>query len=114
MVDGKEHRTDTKGSLVPITLVKPRDLLQDETTRKIMGYAIALSEQASRFKAHVAEDISLFEEILALEYEAKIGGPKGNKTIMPMTVFSGSQSAPQINTSSGPSCRLPRAWSTNA
>ncbi|MEP0154865.1 DUF3164 family protein [Pseudophaeobacter sp.] len=82
MVDGKEHRTDTKGSLVPIALVKPRDLLQDETTRKIIGYAIALSEQVSRFKAHVAEDISLFEEILALEYEARIGGPKGNKTIM--------------------------------
>jgi len=82
LVEGKEHRTDAKGSLVPIALVKPRDLLQDEIARKIMGYAIALSEQITRFKAHVAEDIQVFEEVLALEYDAKIGGPKGNKSLM--------------------------------
>ncbi len=82
MVDGKEHRTDAKGSLVPIALVKPRDLLQDEIARKIIGYAVALSEQITRFKAHVADDIRVFEEVLALEYNAKIGGPKGNKSLM--------------------------------
>ncbi|KPD10885.1 DUF3164 family protein [Phaeobacter sp. 11ANDIMAR09] len=82
MVNGKKHHTDTRGALVPANMVKSRDLLQDETARKIIGHAIALSEQVSRFKAHVAEDISLFEEILAMDYGATIGGPKGNKTIL--------------------------------
>jgi hypothetical protein len=56
--------------------------LQDELVRKIMGYAMALSDQVARFKAHTFDDISSFEALLDQEYGATVGGPKGNKTLM--------------------------------
>lgn len=79
---GTPHMRDAKGALVPLTMVKPQDQLQDEVVRKIMGYAIALSEQVARFKAHTFDDIGSFEALLAQEYDATIGGQKGNKTLM--------------------------------
>jgi hypothetical protein len=82
LVDGQPHLRDSKGGLVPVALVKPQDQLQDELVRKIMGYAIALSEQLTRFKAHTFDDIGAFEALLAQEYGAKVGGAKGNKTLM--------------------------------
>ena len=79
---GKTYMTDTNGNLVPLELMKPQDQLQDETVRKIAGYARALSAQVSRFKDHTFADIGAFEAILAQEYDAKVGGKKGNKTLM--------------------------------
>jgi hypothetical protein len=76
------YMQDAKGGLVPVSLIKPQDLLQDEVVRKIMGYAIALSEQVARFKEHTFEDISSFDALLAQEYDTALGGAKGNKTLM--------------------------------
>jgi hypothetical protein len=80
-IDGQIYRADAKGGLLPEALVKPQHLLQDEVVRKIVGYALALSEQIARFKAHTFEDISGFEALLAQEYGAKVGGRKGNVTL---------------------------------
>lgn len=74
--------TDAKGSLVPISLVKPQHLLEDDLVRKIMGYAVAISDQVTRFKEHTFDDIGGFEALLAQEYQATVGGEKGNKTLM--------------------------------
>lgn len=82
VVDGTPHMRDAKGGLVPLKLVRAQDQLQDEVVRKIMGYAIALSDQVARFKAHTFDDIGGFEALLAQEYDAKVGGEKGNKTLM--------------------------------
>ncbi|TMV10372.1 DUF3164 family protein [Ruegeria sediminis] len=79
---GKTYMTDAKGALVPLDLVRPQDQLQDETVRKIVGYAMALSAQVKRFKSHVFDDIGAFEAILAQEYDATVGGAKGNKTLL--------------------------------
>lgn len=81
-VGGTPHMRDAKGALVPLAMVKAQDQLQDELVRKIMGYAIALSDQVARFKAHTFDDIGGFEALLAQEYDARIGGQKGNKTLM--------------------------------
>ncbi|MVO16832.1 DUF3164 family protein [Parasedimentitalea huanghaiensis] len=80
--NGHTYMTDTKGGLVPISLVKAQDQLQDETVRKIAGYALALSDQTARFKEHVFNDIGDFEAILEQEYGSTIGGARGNKTLM--------------------------------
>jgi hypothetical protein len=77
-----EYLADAKGALVPVSLIKPQHLLQDEMVRKILGYAVALSDQVARFKAHTFDDIGAFEALLAQEYGARIGGEKGNKTMM--------------------------------
>jgi len=82
VMDGNIYMKDAKGGLIPVDLVKAQDQLQDETVRKIAGYALALSAQMARFKAHVFDDIGNFEAILEQEYGSTIGGAKGNKTLM--------------------------------
>ena len=81
-VNGADYMEDAKGSLVPIDLVRPQDQLQDETVRKIIGYAQALSDQVARFKAHTFQDLGDFEALLAQEYGVTRGGEKGNKTFL--------------------------------
>lgn len=81
-VKGTRHRHDAKGQLVPESLIKPQDLLEDETVRKIVGYAQELSEQIARFKGHSFEDIGSFMSLLEAEYDESRGGKKGNMTFM--------------------------------
>lgn len=82
MVNGKAYMPDAKGKLVPVELVKPADRLQDDTVRKIIGYANELSAQITRFKQHTFDDLGAFEALLAQEYGATKGGAKGNKTFL--------------------------------
>lgn len=82
LVGGKSYMPDAKGNLVPVEAIKAADKLEDETVRKIMGYATELSAQIGRFKEHTFDDLSAFEALLAQEYGATKGGAKGNKTFM--------------------------------
>lgn len=82
LVNGKAYMPDAKGNLVPIETIKPADRLEDETVRKIIGYATDLSAQIGRFKEHTFDDLGAFEALLAQEYGATKGGAKGNKTFM--------------------------------
>lgn len=82
LVDGAPYMRDGQGKLVPVSLIKAQDQLQDEVVRRIIRFAVPLSDQVGRFKAHTFDDISGFEALLAQEYEARIGGPRGNKTLM--------------------------------
>lgn len=82
LIDGVPHMQDGKGAKTPVALIKPVDLLVDQTVRTIMGYAIPLSDQVTRFKGHTFDDISALEAILAEKYDARLGGAKGNKTLM--------------------------------
>lgn len=81
-VSGKSYMPDARGKLVPLELIDPAAILEDETVRRIAGFGLALSEQVARFKAHTFEDLSGFEALLAQEYGAAKGGAKGNKTFM--------------------------------
>lgn len=82
LIEGQTYLGDGAGGLIPVDLVKPQHLLQDEMVRKIMGYGIALSAQVARFKEHTFDDIGAFEALLAQEYGTTVGGKKGNKTLM--------------------------------
>jgi hypothetical protein len=81
-VNSEPHMRDGKGALVPLSMVKTQHQLEDQVVRKIAGFFIALSEQVARFKQHTFDDIGGFEALLAQEYGAKLGGEKGNKTLM--------------------------------
>lgn len=80
-IHGKEYMGDGKGGFQPVEMIKPQHLLEDETVRKILGYAVGLSDQMGRFKEHCFADIASHEAILAQEYDATLGGKKGNKTL---------------------------------
>jgi hypothetical protein len=75
------YMKDSKGRLVPEHLVKPLDLLMDQTVHKLIGYAEGLSDQISRFRGHSFDDIASFLALAADQYGAKIGGQKGNITL---------------------------------
>lgn len=82
LVNGKEYMANAKGALVPLELVKPMDKLRDETVRKVMAYALDISAQIARFRAHCMDDLDAFDAIMEQEYGAKPGGTKGNRTYM--------------------------------
>lgn len=82
LVGERPYMHDARGSLVPVEMIRPEDRLEDETVRKIIGYAEALSGQIGRFKGHTFDDLSSFEALLAQEYGTAKGGAKGNKTFM--------------------------------
>lgn len=80
-INGDAYMHDAKGSLVPVSLIKPQHLLEDQTVRKIIGFAQTLSDQISRFRGHVFDDVACFGELLAQQYGARLGGKKGNITL---------------------------------
>lgn len=82
LIDGEPHMADGRGAKVPLRLIKETDQIIDQTVRSIMGHAINLSEQVARFKGHTFDDIGALEAILAEKYGAKLGGAKGNMTLM--------------------------------
>lgn len=79
-LEGKQYLRDAKGALMPVETIKPQHRLEDETVRKVMHFARALSEQIARFKAHTFEDLNAFQSLLEQEYGARAGGAKGNVT----------------------------------
>lgn len=80
VVNGKEYMFDAKGQLVPLENIKPQNKLEDETVRKVIGYAEALSAQIARFRNHTFADLLALTALLAQEYDASKGGAKGNTT----------------------------------
>ncbi len=78
--DRRLYMTDAKGRLVPQEMVKPHEVLEDQTVRKMLGYAQELSEQIARFKAHCFDDVASFMDLLAEQYGRSMGGVKGNVT----------------------------------
>lgn len=80
-VKGKPYMTDAKGSLVPLSAVKPTDKLIDETVRKIVGHARELSAQIGRFRGHCYDDVGSLQALLAQDYGTTVGGAKGNITL---------------------------------
>lgn len=80
LVNGKSYMADARGALVPIETIKPADKLEDEVVRKIMGFAVTLSEQIERFRGHTMTDLGEFDALLDQEYGVNKGGKKGNRT----------------------------------
>lgn len=79
-IGGKQFMINAKGDHIALSNVKAADKLQDETVRKIIGFAIQLSAQINRFRAHTMLDLGAFDALLAQEYGTKVGGKKGNRT----------------------------------
>lgn len=84
LVNGKPWMVDARGGMMPVELVKPTDKLQDETVRKIMRFALDLSAQIERFKAHTMGDLTALDALLEQEYGVVKKGNrgKGNRTYL--------------------------------
>lgn len=73
---------DAQGRLVPVGMVKPVDQERDRLVRELVKGAIDLNSQMAKFKATAFGDVRAFIEMSFEEYGAKVGGKKGNVTLL--------------------------------
>lgn len=76
------YQQDAQGRLVPKTLIKPVDLARDELVMEMIDRALKLHDQISQFKAAAFGDIEAFVEMSAEAYGVKMGGRKGNLSLL--------------------------------
>ena len=76
------YRMDGQGRLTHEDMIKPVDLERDRLVRHLVDRAQELSDELSEFKAVCFGDIEAFIEMSAEEYGAKIGGKKGNVSLL--------------------------------
>jgi len=75
------YMKDSRGRMVPESLVKPIDKARDELVREIVGGSLAIADQLRSFKEHSINDVHAFIDISAEQYGVSIGGRKGNVTL---------------------------------
>lgn len=76
------YRQDAQGRLVPEVLIKPIDLERDRLVVELVKDAINLNKRLAEFKANAFGDVRAFIEMSFDEYGARIGGKKGNVTLI--------------------------------
>lgn len=76
------YRQDAKGRLVPESAMRPIDKLRDELVQTLIARALPLRELLIDYRAQAFADIQAFVELSAEEYNARIGGAKGNITLL--------------------------------
>lgn len=76
------HRQDHKGRLVPEAQIKAIDLARDELVNEIVAKAKATSDVMTAFKRSVFEDIAAFVDLSAEQYGVRLGGAKGNVSLV--------------------------------
>jgi hypothetical protein len=76
------YRRDAQGRLVPAESIKPIDLARDELVRGIVARAKALNVEIAAFRDATLGDIGAFLQLSAEQYQVKIGGDKGNVTLL--------------------------------
>jgi hypothetical protein len=82
MSNNPQYREDSFGRLVPIESIKPLDLLRDDTVMRIVQGAKVLQETMVHFKQESRSDVQSFMDLAAEQYGTKLGGHKGNLTLV--------------------------------
>ena len=75
------YMQDAKGRLVPISSVKPIDLLREDLVLQLVEQAKLLNQALREFKDTAFGDIAAFVQTSAEQYGATLGGKKGNVTL---------------------------------
>lgn len=75
-------RQNGQGHLIPESMIKPIDQERDRLVRHLVDRASELSSELREFKDMAFGDIKAFIEMSYEEYGARVGGKKGNVTLM--------------------------------
>ncbi|MNZ24543.1 hypothetical protein D3C78_416910 [compost metagenome] len=75
-------RQDAQGRLIPEALIKPIDIERDRLVRHLVDRASELSGELADFKAVAFGDIDAFVDLSVEQYGAKVGGKKGNVSLL--------------------------------
>lgn len=73
---------DAQGRLVPLGMVKPVDRARHDLVLEIVSKAQALQQSMVAYLGDAMADVSAFCQLSAEQYGAKIGGDKGNVTLV--------------------------------
>lgn len=76
------YRQDPLGRLVPESQIKSIDLARDALVMEIVGKARELEQLLSKFKRQTFDDIGAFVDLSAERYGARLGGKKGNVSLL--------------------------------
>lgn len=76
------YRRDALNRLVPESLIKPIDLERDKLVIEIVERARKQHAALARFKGQTFGDIEAFIELSAEQYNVKLGGKKGNVSLL--------------------------------
>lgn len=76
------YRKDAQGRLIPESMIKPIDLERDKLVIAIVEGALVQNANLTRFKAATFGDIEAFVELSAEQYGVKLGGKKGNVSLL--------------------------------
>lgn len=80
MPDG--YRENAQGHLIPLDQIKEIDLARDELVMEKVAKAKAVRAQLCDLKLEFLDDITAFVQLSAERYGAKIGGNKGNVSLL--------------------------------
>ena len=80
--DPSRYRKDHRGAFIPIAQIREIDLARDELVMEKAAKIEAAQAALKSLQAELMGDIAAFVEISAERYGAKVGGDKGNVTLM--------------------------------
>jgi len=82
-IDSPEnYMKDSSGRYVPISLVSDIDKQRDDIVQEIVCHAQEVNKAIAKFKSQTFGDIEAFIDLSAEKYDVKMGGQKGNVTLM--------------------------------
>lgn len=76
------YARDAQGRLIPLDLIKPIDRARDDLVREIVEKAKTMASQLGALKTEIFADIAAFVSLSAETYGVKIGGDKGNVSLV--------------------------------
>lgn len=76
------YHEDARGRLVPDTQIREIDLLRDALVRELIASALPLRASLRDYRAKAFADIQAFVALSAEQYGARIGGAKGNVSLL--------------------------------
>lgn len=77
-----DYWTDQQGRLIPESMVKPIDRARHYLVVELVAKATELSTVLTKFKSSAFADIGAFVDLSAEQYGVRIGGKKGNITLL--------------------------------
>lgn len=79
-------KENAQGAHVPVSRIKPLDLIRDELVNKIIREALEINQLIRNLKENSLDEIATFLELSAAEHNVVMGGKKGN---VQLTSFNG-------------------------
>lgn len=77
-----DYKRNAKGALIPLATIKEIDLLRDDVVCQIVQKALLMNGELKALKQDLFNDITAFVDLSAEKYDTKLGGVKGNTTLV--------------------------------